>query len=119
MGSVCVWTAAAWSACPWRIGLPVVLDLGVGGISYVESLVLYELWAGERLSLEMLCTHIWRSCRYIGALFRALVGLPGGIRGFVSCDLGANHCRLRHLDGRSVVMALLPGLVSRLGRFIE
>ena len=28
------------------------LDLGVGGISYVEFLILYELWAGERLSLE-------------------------------------------------------------------
>ena len=28
------------------------LDLGVGGISYVELPILYELWAGERLSLE-------------------------------------------------------------------
>ena len=28
------------------------LDLGVGGISYVELLILCELWAGERLSLE-------------------------------------------------------------------
>ena len=28
------------------------LDLGIGGISYVELLILYELWAGERLSLE-------------------------------------------------------------------
>ena len=28
------------------------LDLGVGGISYVELLILSELWAGERLSLE-------------------------------------------------------------------
>ena len=27
-------------------------DLGVGGVSYVELLILYELWAGERLSLE-------------------------------------------------------------------
>ena len=27
-------------------------DLGVGGISYVELLILYELWAGERLSWE-------------------------------------------------------------------
>ena len=33
-------------------------------------------------------TDIWRSCRYIDALFRALVGLPGGIRRFVSCDVG-------------------------------
>ena len=28
------------------------VDLGVGGIYYVELLILYELWAGERLSLE-------------------------------------------------------------------
>ena len=28
------------------------MDLGVGGISYVELLILNELWAGERLSLE-------------------------------------------------------------------
>ena len=27
-------------------------DLGVGGVSYVELLILYELWAGERLILE-------------------------------------------------------------------
>ena len=28
-------------------------DLGVGGISYFELLILYERWAGERLVLEM------------------------------------------------------------------
>ena len=28
------------------------MSTGVGGISYVELLALYELWAGERLSLE-------------------------------------------------------------------
>ena len=33
----------------WPVG---GLDLGVGGISYVELLILYELWAAERLSLE-------------------------------------------------------------------
>ena len=27
-------------------------DLGVGGVSWVEMLILYELWAGERLVLE-------------------------------------------------------------------
>ena len=42
-------------------------------------------------------TDIWRSCRYNGALFRALFGLLGGIRRFVSCDVGANHCKLRHI----------------------
>ena len=91
-------------------------DLGVGGVSHVELLILYELWAGERLVLEKAHprylrpgrsislsavpfgpgTDIWRSCGYIGALFRALVGLPGGIRRFVFCDIGANHCRIGH-----------------------
>ena len=33
----------------WPVG---DLDLGVGGVSCVELLILYELWAGERLSLE-------------------------------------------------------------------
>ena len=27
-------------------------DLGVGGVSFVEILILYELWAGERLVVE-------------------------------------------------------------------
>ena len=35
----------------WPVG---DLDLGVGGISYVELLILYKLWAGERLRLENL-----------------------------------------------------------------
>ena len=35
----------------WLVG---EVDLGVGGISYVELLILYGLWAGERLSLEKL-----------------------------------------------------------------
>ena len=34
-------------------------DLGVGGISYVELLILYELWAGERLSLEKAHLRSW------------------------------------------------------------
>ena len=42
-------------------------------------------------------TDIWRSCRFIGALFRGLRDLPFGLRRFVSCDIGANHCRLRHI----------------------
>ena len=81
-------------------------DLGVGGISFVELLILYELWAGERLVLEKAHPRYlrpgrpisvsavpfgpgidtWRSCRFIGGLGR-----------FVPCSIGANHCRLRHL----------------------
>ena len=32
---------------------PTVDDLGVGSVSFVELLILYERWAGERLVLEM------------------------------------------------------------------
>ena len=92
-------------------------DLGVGGVSYVELLFLYELWAGERLVLEKAHPRylrpgrpisvsavpfgpgidIWRSCRFIGAIMRSLCLLPGGLGRFVPCSIGANHCRLRHL----------------------
>ena len=87
------------------------------GISYVELLILYELWAGERSVLEK--AHpwylrpgrpisvsvvpygpgidIWRSCRFIGAVMRSLCMLPGGLGRFVPCSIGADHCRLRHL----------------------
>ena len=110
--------------------------LGVGGVSFVEMLILYELWAGERLVLEKAVpryrrperpisvstvpfgpgTDIWRSCRFVGALFRALCALPGGGR-FMPCDIGAYHCRsvlvitagFGTLDGSSVVMVSLPG----------
>ena len=103
-----------WESLHWPAG---GLDLGVGGISYVELLVLYELLAGERLSLEKATPRylrprrpisvsavpfgpgidIWRSCRFIGALMRSLCLLPGGLGRFVSCSIGANHCRLRHI----------------------
>ena len=93
------------------------LDLGVGGVSYVELLILCELWAGERLSLEKATPRhlrpgrpisvsavpfgpgidIWRSCRFIGALTRSLCLLPGGLGRFVTCSIDANHCWLRHI----------------------
>ena len=96
----------------WPVGC---VDLGVGGISYVE--LLYELWAGERLTLEKAHPRylrhgrpisvsavpfgpgidIWRSCRFIGAVMRSLCMLPGGLGRFVPCSFGANHCRLRHV----------------------
>ena len=76
-----------------------------------------SLWAGERLELEKAVpryrrpgrpisvsavpfgpgTDIWRSCRFIGALFRGLRDLFFGLRRDVPCDIGANHCRLRHI----------------------
>ena len=98
----------------WPVG---DLDLGVGGVSYVELLILYELLAGERLVLDKahprylrpgrpisvsavpFCPgiDIWRSCRFIGAMMRSLYLLPGGLGRFVPCSIGANHCRLRHI----------------------
>ena len=59
------------------------LDLGVGGISYVELLILYELWAGERLTLEKAHPRYLRPGRPISVsavllvqalIFGALVG---------------------------------------------
>ena len=93
------------------------LDLGVGGISYSELFILYELWAGVRSSLEKAHSRylrpgrpisvsavpfcpgidIWRSCRFIGALMRSLCLLPGGLGRFVPCSVGANRCWLRHI----------------------
>ena len=78
---------------------------------------MYELWAGERLTLEEGHPRhlrpgrpisvsavpfgpgidIWRSCRFIAAMMRSLCLLPGGPVRFVPCSIGANHCRLRHI----------------------
>ena len=89
-------------------------DLVMGGVSFIEVLFLYELWAGERLVLETSVpkylrkgrsitvtasagaaeTVIWRSCRFIGALFRALQDLPGGLGRFIPGRIGGNHRRL-------------------------
>ena len=104
-------------------------DLGVGDISYLELLILYELWAGERLSFEKATPRylrpgrpisvlavpfgpgidICRSCRFIGALMRSLCLLPGGLGRFVTCSIGANHCRLRHIGWEKCA----HGLTSR------
>ena len=96
----------------------------------MELLILYELWAGERLSLEKAHPRylrvgrpisvsavpfgpgidIWRSCRFIGALMRSLCLLPGGLRRFVPLGFVI-------LGGKSVVMVLLQGHVRVLLSF--
>ena len=51
----------------------------------------------------------WRTCRFIGALMRCLCTLPGVLRRFVPCSIGANHCRLTHIGWERCG----HGLVSR------
>ena len=86
-------------------------DLGVGGVSNVELLILYELWAGERLELEKSVPR-YRS-RFLGALFRGacclvvLVVLFLVILVLITVGFGT-------LGGSGVVTVLLPGPVSPL-----
>ena len=111
--------ANAEDACNWpcRVGLWVMLvailgslhwpasgaDLGVGGVSYAELLILYELWAGERLVLEKAVPCYRRPGRLISVSAVPfgpgyLVFLPfWGSGGFLPCGLGVNHCWLRHV----------------------
>ena len=97
----------------WPCG---VEDLGIGGVSYLELLILYELWAGERLvpvvavparrrrGRPMLVsavpvgpgTNIGRSCMFLGNSIRTLRNMPGGLA--VVCVM---------LAGRNVVMVLI------------
>ena len=107
-----------WVAFLYSLHWPAAgADLGVGSVSFVEIFILYELWAGERLVLEKAGPRyrrpgrplsvsavpfgpgidIWRSCRFIGAMMRSLCTLPGGIGRFLPCEIGADHCRLRHI----------------------
>ena len=92
--SLLVKVSAFLGTLHWPAG---AVEFGVGGVSFVEMLILYELWAGERLCLESAIPRhrrvgrpfsvsavpfgpgidIWRSCRFFGAIFRALRMLPG------------------------------------------
>ena len=80
-------------------------DLGPGGISYVELLILYELWAGERFQFEKAVPRCKRVDRPISV--SAVPFGPGidirryckllGLGRFLPCAIGANHSRLRHI----------------------
>ena len=92
-------------------------DLLPGGISYVELLILYELWAGERFKFEKAVPRcervdrrisvsavpfgpgidIRRSCLLLGDMLHALCIFPGCLGRFLPCNIGANHSRLRHI----------------------
>ena len=80
-------------------------------------LILDENWTGERLCIKLAVLtnsrnrrlisialvpkgpgiESWRSCRFLGSMFRALNDLPGGLGRFIPCKLVGNHCRLRHI----------------------
>ena len=109
--SLLVKVSAFLGTLHWPAG-PV--EFGVGCVSFVELLILYQQWAGERLLLEAAVPKsrrvgrpisvsavpfgpgidIWRSCRF---LVRALRMLPGGLGRFLPGSIGANHGRLRHI----------------------
>ena len=118
----------------WPVG---DLDLGAGGVSYVELLILYELWAGERLSLEKAHPRslrpgrpisvsavpfgpgidIWRSCRFIGALMRSLCLLLVGFGGLSRAPLVLIIVDFVTLVGKNVVMVSLLDHVRVLQSF--
>ena len=98
----------------WTLHWPAsCLDLGVGGVSFVEILIFMSFWLGRGLSWKRPFLGIGgldvkfqcRLFRLVQALifgvrghsFRALRAMPGGIGRFTPCDVGANHCRLRHI----------------------
>ena len=131
----------------WLNGLPFLeLCIGLLGVrnlvlvvfQYVELLVLYELWAGERLTLEKAHPRylrtgrpisvsavpfgpgidIWRSCRFIGAMMRSLCSFAWwGLVGLCPALLVLIIAGFVILGGKSVVMDLLLGLVKVLLSF--
>ena len=109
-------------------------DLGVGGVSFVELLILYELWGGERLSLEKAVLGIGEldvqfQCRLFRLVQALIFGVLVGFLGpffvpFLCClvvwrsiflgVLGLIIVAFGTLVGISVVMVLHPGHVRLL-----
>ena len=57
-------------------------SLGVGGVSYVELLILYRFWAGERLELEKAVTVdlvAQFQCRLFILVQALIFGVPVGL----------------------------------------
>ena len=87
------WVSFLWSL-HWPVGGGVWER---GGVSYLDLLILYEQWAGEKLSLEKAVPRLRRPgrCRFIGALCRSLACLPGRFEILVPCSTCANLSRHR------------------------
>ena len=137
---VCLW--------PYSVGIMVKLvtflgslhwpsagaDLGPGGISYVELLILYELWAGERFQLEKAVSRckrvdrpisvsavpfgpgidIRRSCKLLGAMLRGYVLCLVAWAGFSLVLLVPTIAGYGISVGMNLVMVSPPGLVRLL-----
>ena len=91
----------------------------MGGVSYVELLILYELWAGERLELRRLFLGTASlvaqfQCRLFLLVQALIFGVPVpfdfGDLFLVILVLITVGCGI--LCGSGVVMVLLPGPVS-------
>ena len=72
------------------------MSIGLGKRPVLEKAVSRYQWLGRPISVSAVpfaqTDEIWRSCRFIGSLMRALCALPGGIGRFLPCRIGANHC---------------------------
>ena len=111
VGILVKWVAFL-SSFHWPVG---GADLGVGGVSFVEMLILYELRAGERLVLERPSPGIGGldaqfQCRLFRLVQALIFGvpagslgpfqgtlLPGGSGRFMPCGTGANYRVHRHI----------------------
>ena len=124
-------TGADISAWPYSVGILVrfssflgtlhwpsgYADLGHFGVSFLETLTIFEQWAGHRLLSEKVTRPHVRAGRpfsvssvpvsegieirhgyqFISNLVSALGKLPGGLSRFLPCQVGTHLSRLRHL----------------------
>ena len=92
-------------------------DLGKFGISYLELLLMFEVYSGYGLQTEKTVRSHLRSrrplafsglsvgigqeirhgCQFLHSLFRALGHLPGCLARFIPCQPSAHYARLSHL----------------------
>ena len=92
-------------------------DLEKFGISYLELLLMFEVFTGHRLLTEntvrtqrrpgrslvfsgfsvSIRQEIRHGCQFLHSFFRALGHLPSGLAWFIPCQPSAHHARLSHL----------------------
>ena len=124
-------TGADIAAWPYSVGILVrfsaflgtlhwpsgAVDMGHFGVSFLELLILFEQWSGQRLLSEKVTRphvragrpilvssvpasegiEIRHGCQFLSSLVRALGKLEGGLGRFLPCHVGSHLSRLRHL----------------------